>query len=300
MIVATILGLVLGPAEQAFAWGRMAHRAATRLAEMRLTPEARAAIRDLLEPDETMADASTWADEHSRDIPGSASWHFVNVSINAPRYQPDDCHGNCVVSRLEEFRKTLADPKAPRARRRMALRYVIHLVEDAHQPMHVGDRRDRGGNNVQLEYLRDNFTNLHQVWDSGILRYGFRNEREVVNELVRLARQPEAEKWTEGRVEDWINESLEAARVAYRVPGSKEMVRSGMRLGQDYQNANLPIVTRRLSQAGVRLSEVLNEAFDTSEDSGTNAKSKNKVPAPHFNRSQQPNQKTNPQSRGNR
>ncbi len=161
LIAAIVLGI--GPARQALAWGRMAHRASTRLAETRLTPRTRALIRELLEPGESLADASTWADEYNQSIPGSAAWHYVNVPISAPSYSPRDCHDNCVVSRFEEFRGILADPRAPKPRRRMALRYVVHLVEDAHQPMHVGDRRDRGGNNLQVQFFRDDYTNLHQV-----------------------------------------------------------------------------------------------------------------------------------------
>jgi len=275
-----VLSLVLGPARQVMAWGRMAHRAATRVAETRLTPQARAAIRDLLEHGESLADASTWADENSQDIPGSAAWHFVNVPISAPHYTSRDCHNNCVVSRLEEFRKILADPHAPRARKQMALRYVVHLVEDAHQPMHVGDRRDRGGNTVQLQFFRDDYTNLHQVWDSGLLRNGYRNERELVDDLIDLARRPEARDWTKGTVEDWVDESLEAARQAYRIPGTKEFLRSGMRLGREYEDANLPLALKRLSQAGVRLSEVLNECLSPDP--------KKAIPAPHFPKSKQP------------
>ena len=210
---------------------------------------------------ESLVDASTWADENSRSIPGSAAWHYVNVPISAPRYSPRDCHGDCVVSRLDEFRRVLADPHAPKARRRMALRYVVHLVEDAHQPMHVGDRRDRGGNAVQLQFFRDDATNLHQIWDSGLFRQAHYDERSLASELITLAREPQARDWPGGTVENWINESLEAARQAYRVPGTRDFVRSGMRLGQDYEDANLPLARKRLAQAGVRLSEVLNEAF---------------------------------------
>jgi hypothetical protein len=142
----------------------------------------------------------------------------------------------------------------------MALRYVVHLVEDAHQPMHVGDRRDRGGNAVQLQFYRDQ-TNLHQIWDSGLFRHAHYDERSLTSDLIGLAREPRARDWPPGTVEDWVNESLEAARQAYRIPGSREFVRSGMKLRPDYEDANLPLARKRLAQAGVRLSQVLNEAL---------------------------------------
>ncbi len=143
--------LIAGSPPPAHAWGRLGHRASARLAESRLSPRARAIVQELLEPDESLADASTWADEHSRDIPGSASWHYVNVSIASAHYDPRDCKARgCVVSKIAEFREVLADRHAPRARRRQALRFFVHLVQDLHQPLHVADRGDRGGNSLQL------------------------------------------------------------------------------------------------------------------------------------------------------
>lgn len=255
--------IVALPARSVMAWGRLAHRSSAKLAETRLTPQARAKIRELLDPGESLADASTWADENNRAIPGSAAWHYVNVPISAPRYSPRDCHGdNCIVAKLEEFRRVLADPQAPKARRRMALRYVIHLVQDLHQPMHVGDRRDRGGNALQLQFYRDDSTNLHQVWDSGLLRQRYRHESDLVRDLVDLAKQPEAGGWREGRVEDWANESLDLARQAYRIPGTNSYLRSGMRIGREYEDANLPSAVRRLAQSGVRLAVILNRLLD--------------------------------------
>jgi hypothetical protein len=276
ILAALVVAAPIAASRPAFAWGRNAHRAATRLAESRLTPEARALVRELLEEGESLADASTWADEHGRDIPGSASWHYVNVPITAERYEAQHCRDACVVSRLAEFRGILADPTAPKARRRMALRYVVHLVEDLHQPLHVGDRRDRGGNAVQLTYFRDESTNLHQVWDSGILRNGYRGERELADALFTLARRPEAQDWLKGSAEDWADESLAAAKQAYRVPGSGAPLQSGARLGRDYQDANLPVALERLARAGMRLSDVLNA------DLAAPRKSPNAVPAPHY------------------
>jgi hypothetical protein len=257
-LVAALVAALILPDRPAMAWGRMAHRAAARLAESRLTPEAKALVRDLLDEGESLADASTWADEHSRDIPGSASWHYVNIPEDADRYSDRDCRGACVVSKFHEFYNILADRTAPRPRRRMALRYVVHLVQDAHQPMHAGDGRDRGGNDIQVTFFRDDRTNLHQVWDSGLTRVGFKGERELVDELTDLARSPEARDWIKGNVEDWVDESHEAARKAYRDPASRDRLRPGARLGREYQDANLPVATRRLAQAGMRLSDVLN------------------------------------------
>jgi hypothetical protein len=252
----------LGVARPVFAWGRLAHRASAKLAESRLSPHARAIIRDLLEPGESMADASTWADENSREIPGSAAWHFVNVPVSAQHYEPRDCRPRgCVVSKIADFRAMLVDGHAPRSRRRMALRFFVHLVQDLHQPMHVADRNDRGGNNLQLRYGRYDNTNLHQVWDSGLLYQGYRHENELVRQMEDLARQPESGLWLKGRIEDWADESLDVGRRAYLVPGSNNTLRPGDAIGRDYERANLPLAVDRLARSGVRLAYLLNETL---------------------------------------
>ncbi len=219
-------------------------------------------IRDLLEPGESLADASTWADEHSRDIPGSMFWHFVNVPIWAPHYDRRDCRPQgCVVSKIGDFKATLRDRNAPFARRRTALRFLVHLVQDVHQPMHVADRNDRGGNNVQLRYGRYDNTNLHQVWDSGLLSRSFRNEDDLMRHLEALARRPEARDWLTGRPEDWADESLLVGRGAYRIPGSEATLRSGDSIGREYERENVPKAVDRLARSGVRLAAVLEEVF---------------------------------------
>jgi hypothetical protein len=260
-----IVSLIAGSPPPVRAWGRLGHRAAAQLAESRLSPRARAVIQDLLEPGESLADASTWADEHSREIPGSASWHYVNVSIASAHYDPADCKGRgCVVSKIPEFRAILVDRQAPRARRRQALRFFVHLVQDVHQPLHVADRGDRGGNSLQLRMGRHENTNLHQVWDSGLLRshYRARDEPELIADLKALADRPESRGWTRGRIEDWADESLTLGRRAYHDSATRRALRPGDEIGQGYIDANLPAARERLAQSGVRLAALLNEILE--------------------------------------
>lgn len=244
----------------ALAWGRLAHRASAELTESRLSPEARAAVRNLLEPGETLADASTWADENSRDVPGSAAWHYVNVHISSSHYTSRDCRPQgCVVSKIAEFRAILGDKNAPKSRRRMALRFFVHLVQDLHQPLHVADRGDRGGNNLQLQYGRWGGTNLHQVWDSGLLRSRYRNENDLWHAMSELVDEAAARNWVRGRTEDWADESLDLGRRAYQDPRTHLSLRSGDTLSREYERDNLPRAVERLTRAGVRLAYLLND-----------------------------------------
>jgi nuclease S1 len=235
----------------AWAWGSLGHRVASRIAESRLTPAALARVRDLLEPGETLADASLWADRHRRDATGSAPWHYVNVPLTEPRYDARFCgERGCVVSKIADFRRTLADRALPRAERQQALYFLVHLVEDLHQPLHVGDRGDRGGNDLQLRFF-ERGTNLHRLWDTDILEYGGDTEDGWVATLERLLRDAEPTAAVATR-EAWATESLQAARVAYRG------LAPGMQLARVYYDLALPIVEKHLALAGMRLASLLN------------------------------------------
>jgi hypothetical protein len=166
-----------------------------------------------------------------------------------------------VISKIADFKATLGDRNVPLARRRTALRFLVHLVQDVHQPMHVADRNDRGGNNVQLRYGRYDNTNLHQVWDSGLLSRAFRNEDELMRHLEALARPPEAADWRKGRPEDWANESLLVGRHAYQIPGSEATLRSGDSIGRNYERENVPKAADRLARSAVRLAVMLEDVF---------------------------------------
>jgi len=229
--------------------------------ENHLTPAAAVKIRDLLEPGETLADASLWADDHRRDVEGSGAWHYVNVPITESQYDARFCPSTgCVVSKIEELRGTLRSPKASRSDKQQALRFLIHFVEDLHQPMHVGDRGDRGGNDLQLQFFGKGI-NLHRLWDEGIIERHSTDEVKWIGEIDALATPEQARLWSVGGVEVWANESLVAARQAYCIPGTHSMLKAGAALGQEYFDLALPVARRRLAQAASRLTVMLNEIF---------------------------------------
>jgi hypothetical protein len=256
----SLIGLV-GSSNQAFGWGKIGHRVTATMAARRLTPAAASAVKNLLEPGESLADASLWADEHRRDIEGSASWHFVNVDIGDDRYDSRDCPATgCVVSKIGEMQTILAGETATAADRRQALRFLVHLMEDLHQPLHVGDRGDRGGNDLQVRFF-DRGTNLHRVWDEGLIERHSTDEDAWLAELEKLATPEQSRRWCRGTLEDFATESLRTAREAYTAPGTPSFLEPGARLDRTYFERELPAVTRRLAQAGVRLACMLNRIF---------------------------------------
>ncbi len=163
----------IAASNSAFAWGPEGHEVVALIAQQHLTPEALKAADALLalEPEAgaTLASVASWADR-IRDK-STAGWHYVNLprDSDCQYLAARDCPGgDCVVGALEAQVKRLAS-NAPPAERLEALKWVVHLVGDLHQPLHAGFADDRGGNTWQLQAF-DKGTNLHALWDSGLLR----------------------------------------------------------------------------------------------------------------------------------
>jgi nuclease S1 len=255
---------ILGAGTPTWAWGRLGHRVIARLAEKQLTPRAKAAIADLLTSGESLADSSTWADEHRRELPKTAPWHYVDVPLDEPRYHSifagDVAEKGYVVDKIHDFKVIVKDADQSVEDRRIALRFLVHFVEDLHMPMHVGDNNDKGGNRTQVRFF-DRGTNMHSLWDSGMIEYVCDTEDFWLKDLAALDTPEARAAAMKGTIEDWATESLLASRQAYQVPETGKRLKSGQKLSDAYLDANLPVVRRRLYQASVRLAMVLNQAF---------------------------------------
>jgi nuclease S1 len=158
------------------AWGPQGHRLVAAVAEARLSPKTRQEVARLLrgEPEPTLVGVSNWADdlrENNTDLGRrSARWHYVNLAEDGCTYDAArDCpNGDCVIEAIRRQQALLADRRQPDAVRAQALKFLVHVVGDVHQPLHAGYARDRGGNDFQLQ-VDGRGSNLHRVWDGNIV-----------------------------------------------------------------------------------------------------------------------------------
>jgi hypothetical protein len=243
------------PAATGARWWDLGHRIVARLAESRLTPHTREAVRDIL-GGQSLADAAVWADNIRQYRHDADKLHYVNIPLADTRYVPArHCPGGqCIIAAIEQERHLLADPAASPEERAEALRFLIHFMGDLHQPLHVGDNGDRGGNQRAVIFL-GHATDLHKVWDGEMIDSSVVNKEEYFESLRRRMSSLDLRALEAGTVVDWAMEGHRiAVEHAYRLP------RDG-RIGRAYVRANRPIVDRALIAGGVRLAKVLNEAL---------------------------------------
>lgn len=257
-----LLGLLLACSAHASAWGDKGHRIVAHLAAAELNPRARAEAARLLagEPDQTLAGVANWADDlrdHDPDLGRRSSrWHYINFPRGQCTYAPPrDCPGgNCVIAAINRNFLVVSDRRRPDAERREALKFLVHFVGDVHQPLHAGDRPDKGGNDVQVNYRGEGW-NLHSVWDTLIIR-----ERglDPVLHASTLRRQPplprDPTRASQTPALDWALESCRIVAQGALYPPTHV-------IGDAYLDTHRPLVERRLRQAGSRLAAMLNYAL---------------------------------------
>ena len=277
-ITTAALGLLVSlfwtPSVHAF--GSFAHRVSAEIAEAELKPATKRQLAALLPfaPRANLVDLSTWADE-LRDTPNptpelkqlaqtSARWHYMNLprgGCNLPLAEvcPD---GHCLAIKLQEQIRLLADKKLDPVQRAQALAFVVHMVGDMHQPLHLGFANDKGGNTVQISLppalsdLRSQRegANLHALWDSYIYLDPLTRQPDAKS-ILALRKAPDlrrqARKYS---VLQMTRESCEIVQAADFYPPSAKIT-------QAYLQQMRPRARLRVVLAGLRLAHVLNTAL---------------------------------------
>lgn len=241
-------------------WGYTGHRVIGQIAENHLNPEARSAVKNLL-GDTSMADACTWADDARKDsrFRETANWHFLNLPMGLhfkefKKFIDTTAKAN-IYSAYNQAKTTLTNPRSNRDDKIYALKFLMHFVGDMHQPMHISRAEDKGGNTIQLNYDGKG-TNLHSLWDTKMLE---KKGMPFTELAAKYSDIPPAlvKQWQKDEVLQWIWESYQISGQLYlEVDTMKKRT-----IGTTYDQKHLPVLEKRIQQAGIRLAGVLNGIY---------------------------------------
>ncbi len=244
--------LVCFVGSECWAWGATGHRATGWIADYYLSAKAKKKIKAVL-GNESLAMASTWMDEIRSDSTYNytADWHWVTIE-NGKTYDqsPKNPNGDVIMT-LERLITELKSHKLDPKKEREALKMLIHLVGDIHQPLHVGCCGDQGGNKVKVKWFRGE-SNLHRVWDSEMIDDTKLSYTELAQSLIGTDAKT-ITQWQSASVRDWANESMTYRKDVYAIKDGN--------LGYQYGYVNLPKAKEQVLRAGVRLAGILNQIY---------------------------------------
>jgi hypothetical protein len=272
--------------QRAWCWGQEGHAIVAEIAQRRLSQSAAEAITRILKADPnahaystpTLASISTWADEvryNGSQKNETYNWHFVDIPRLNTRFDPaTECPkehpelGDCVINELVRLRNELRCTTGEQQLR--ALKFAVHFVGDAHQPLHT-IWENLGGNTISVKIQFKGTTctnnscstppdNLHKVWDTTLIRARQYNWQSWVDDLEKdwlksasaiADQEDDPVKWTEAA----HNEAL-----AHNI-----WVQDGATLDQAYYDRAVPLVTQQLGLAGLRLARYLSDVFTSTQ-----------------------------------
>ena len=305
--VLPILLLSLSSTAPLFAWGCEGHQIVALIARAHLTPAAAAAVdlrltRNPIDPAlkrfcqdrpaDLMADASSWADD-VKYTEKTAAWHFVDIPLSVPlttnsgtsldpwcppvgpSVNGKDRPG-CVTNALEYELSILRDKSRTDAERAKALRYVIHLAGDIHQPLHDSNNNDEGGNCTALHFFAEvPPAKLHAIWDYKLIQRdlasGHLTQAQYAKTLDRgfTSRTLNPVDWAwdghqmavevvYGDLKPSIPLEAPTAHAACQAETDK-VAALDISIGQPYFDQAIPVIYEQLNKAGYRLAALLNQ-----------------------------------------
>ena len=248
---------IFGIAE-ASAWGVTGHRVVAEIAENHLTNRAKRKLRKLIGK-QKLAYWANWPDNvrNSPEWKNTSTWHYVNIPPQETKEQFIEQLKNNnkpnIYTAIQNVKGVIVDKNTPDADREIYLRFLVHFLGDMMQPMHTGREEDLGGNLIKIQFFKKD-TNLHSLWDSGLIdntKYSYTEYARVLD----VKSKEEIKQIQSGSLEDWLYESHQAANQLYA------SVKPGENYSYDYQEQYKDLLERQLLHAGLRLAKILNEVL---------------------------------------
>lgn len=234
-------------------WGKNGHRVVGDIAADYLSPGAEEAVSRIL-GNESMAIASTWMDDIRSDpaYDHTHDWHWVTIPDGMTYGETEKNPNGDLISTLQTIIRELKEGGLSAQDELEKLKMLIHLVGDIHQPLHVGTGEDQGGNQVRLQWFYES-SNLHRVWDSGMIEESKLSYTEL-SASINHPTDEQIQNWQNTSVLDWAKEAMALRDQVYDLPDDNE-------LGYRYQYKNFDTVEKQLLKGGIRLAGVLNDIY---------------------------------------
>jgi hypothetical protein len=237
----------------------------------------------------TLLQVANWADEIRSTDANEPRWHYDKLVLcKAPPLPKDGafCDKECASAQIKAKMRILSDSSNELRDRNEALKWIVHLVGDVHQPLHAASnvydsgvldsefsKDDRGGNHVPVVitgYSSRGRLVLHKAWDNAFVDIALKlNGHASIPPATLAALAKDAEKLSVSivstPVSDWVLESHRLAKtVAYDFDdfACREPVDADVTLSAEYRQRAASVVRERVVIAGARLAHLLNSALD--------------------------------------
>lgn len=251
-----LIALACFAAQNAMAWSQKGHDVVAFIAEKHLTPAAADSVSRILNGKSPVYWAN-WLDNASHTAPYyyTKTWHYKNIEEGVQYKDAKLEPKGDVVTAVREQIAILSDKVSTPAQKELALKILIHVVGDLHQPLHLGRLSDIGGNKHKLKFFNDD-SSLHTIWDGKLMNAGRSwSYTEWQEQLDRLS--PEAEKTTiAGDVDQWAKQTHDIAVRAY------DFFPQGCKVSYNEIAEWTPVIEEQLLRGGLRLGHILNAIFD--------------------------------------
>ena len=266
-----------------FAWGPNGHRIVAQICELNLSEETKNEIQKVLGKN-YLAEIANWPDyvKSEKGWDFAESWHYTTIhpdqTVDQVQTQYSrDTDINDAMEAIDLMKRILNNDqgatsffenlmKKNKARplnnstRATALAFLMHIVGDIHQPMHVGKNKDRGGNKISVLYFKE-MTNLHKVWDTDIIEHEKLSYTEFAYFINKLSKD-EIRSYQNDPVRKWAIESIALRERIYNTLYDFTDRDSGLpSFSWQYQHDFIPFVKERLVTAGVRMAGILEDIF---------------------------------------
>lgn len=259
-----LVSLCLCVSATMFGWSKKGHDVTAAIAEKHLTPEAQVMVDSLLDG-KSLVYWANWLDNasYTPEYKYTKTWHYKNVNkgVRYEEMSPNPA-GDAVLAVKAQI-ETLTNPDATQAQKELALKILVHVVGDMHQPMHLGRATDLGGNRIKVKFFNDD-TNLHSVWDGSLPEAAHKwSYTEWVDQIDRLkpgqdeaivfpTEYPNTGIYTPGLIDYWAKETVEVADKVYDKMPEKS------KIAYDEIAWSAPIIEEQFLKGGLRLAYLLN------------------------------------------